>query len=279
VTVRRLLADGEECLRRAGVESPADAQWLMAAVLGCRRGELPLRGGGILENDRRELWKKWLDRRRGREPLQHILGHVPFAGVDLAVDGRALIPRPETEELIVHLIDRLGNAPPRSILDLGTGTGACILALAAAFPKAVPTACDIDGNALELARSNARRCGMGERVRFVQSDWFASLSGTWDLIVANPPYLSPEEWERTADEVRLHEPPIALISGMDGTAAARHILAAAGPFLSPGGLLAMEIGESHGAVLRECARGAGWKNVAIRRDLEGRERHLIAEMP
>ncbi|MDR3117160.1 MAG: peptide chain release factor N(5)-glutamine methyltransferase [Puniceicoccales bacterium] len=279
-SLAELLADGEEQLRRAGVENPdVDARWLMADALGCPRTELALHLREPLADNCRKTWENGLARRRRRVPLQHILKKMPFAGVILAVDSRALIPRPETEELVELLVERLRTDPPRQILDLGTGSGACILALGTAFPHAALTACDRDRRALALARANGIRCGLAGRVRWRQSDWFSRLGGTWDLIVANPPYLSQKEWERCADEVRLFDPFHALVSEDDGLADGKRILADGVRFLRPGGLLAMEMGAGQGSQLRDFALDQGWGEVRVLRDLGGRDRFLLAAVP
>jgi release factor glutamine methyltransferase len=206
-----------------------------------------------------------------------VLGTAPFADLCLAVDRRSLIPRPETEELVALAAARRSDRPPTGILDLGTGSGACILALARHFPRAVLTATDRDPAALAVARENMERSDGCAAVTLILSDWFENLRGSWDLIVANPPYLSAEEWAATEPEVRLYEPRTALVSGDEGMADLKKILATAGSFLAPGGLLALEMGAAHGRPLKEFAVAQGFMTVEVVRDLCGRERFLFAE--
>ncbi|MGE9293494.1 MAG: peptide chain release factor N(5)-glutamine methyltransferase, partial [Puniceicoccales bacterium] len=217
-------------------------------------------------------------RRGKREPLQHLLGEAHFHGLVLKADARALIPRPETEELVELLVERLGATPPATVCDLGTGTGAIALALAAAFPQAQITAVDASAAALTLAGENAATAGLAERVRFVESDWLAALDGErFSLIVSNPPYLTEEEWEQVEPEVRDWEPKSALTAGPDGLDDYRKIFAAAPAHLEPGGWLALETGISQHAALADIAQEAGFATTESLNDLSGRERFFLAQ--
>jgi release factor glutamine methyltransferase len=274
-TVVEMLSLGEERLRQAGVPDAAvDCQWLMAAALHCSRTELALRRREVVQGEERLNWERFLEKRSQRIPLQHILKKMSFAELTIAVDGRALIPRPETEELTTALVRC--NPSPRRILDLGTGSGACILALGTAFPDATLTAVDNDAAALQLAHENAVLCGLDGRICWQLSDWFSQLDGTWDLIVANPPYLSQEEWETCADEVRLFDPRQALVSGCGGMADGQRILSDGIFFIDPFGILAMEIGQGQGQKLKSFAKKQGWRWVAVAKDLAGQDRFLFA---
>jgi release factor glutamine methyltransferase len=219
-----------------------------------------------------------LVRRRGRrEPLQHLLGSVEFHGLHLKVDGRALIPRPETELLVATVLARRAAGPAR-ILDLGTGGGAIALALAQAWPGAAVTAVDRSPDALALAAENAAATGLGARVRFLGSDWFSALAPgeTFDLIVANPPYLSAEEVAAAAPEVRDFDPAAALAAGEGGLADLRAILLGARARLAPGGWLALETGVDHHPALAALARSAGYARSESLPDLTGRNRFFLA---
>jgi release factor glutamine methyltransferase len=211
-----------------------------------------------------------------REPLQYILGTAPFCNLMLEVSGNVLVPRPETEELVIALAELLSADPPRKILDLGTGSGACILALGRAFPAATLTACDCDDGALAVARRNAALCQLSNRVEFVRSDWFSQLRGSWDLIISNPPYLTEDEWLSAAPEIKMFEPKIALLGGgPDGTLCAKKILSAAQEFLNPSGLLAIEIGIHQGQVLANFSTKHGLQNISLQKDWSGRDRYLF----
>jgi release factor glutamine methyltransferase len=277
--LQSLVEDGERRLRAAGVESPlADAEWLMAEVCAVRRSELILRRGTTLAPAQRERWNRFLALRCSRIPLQHILGTAPFRDLTLAVNRFTLIPRPETEQLVEILIGHFaGRPPPASILDLGTGTGACILALGAAFPSATLTACDICPQALALARHNGASCMPGKRLTFLRSDWFSAVQGRWDLIVSNPPYLTEREWETAQREVREHEPKLALLGGTDGADCLRHILRSVANYLAADGVIALEMGIGHGDILLNLGKDLGI-SAKIFGDLSGRERFFVGKM-
>ena len=225
-------------------------------------------------------------RRLGGEPLQYVLGHWPFRGLDLDVDPRVLIPRPETEELVDHALAelaRLDEAAP-VVLDLGCGSGAIGLAiaqeLAARGLGARVIGVDVSEGALAVARANARKHGLTE-VSFVRSDWFGGLDASWrgrvHLVVANPPYVGAEELAGL-DPVLAHEPRGALVApehdGVAGFADAAAIVAAAPAWLAPGGALVLEHGDRQGPAALAAARDAGLEAVD-RRDLAGRDRVLI----
>ena len=216
-------------------------------------------------------------RRAQHEPLQYIVGEMEFFGAKLKVDRRALIPRPETERL-VELVGLSGMAlAPTKILDLGTGSGAIALALALLFPAAAITAVDRSEDALALARENAAATGLAERVTFLASDWFAAVpAGPFEIIVANPPYLSAEETAQTAPEVRGFEPLAALTAAEDGLADLARIIREAPRFLAPGGLLALETGVAHHARLLALAAAAGFSRTESKQDLSGRDRYFFA---
>lgn len=216
-------------------------------------------------------------RRSLREPVQYILGETEFHGLRLKVDRRALIPRPETEWMVEAVIGRAG-APPGRVLDLGTGTGAIALSLAAAWPQAEVTAVESSAEALSLARENAESAGLATRVKLVQSDWFAQVPADrpFDLIIGNPPYLSAEETAAAAPEVRDYEPTAALTAGEGGLSDLRAILRTAPGFTAPGGWIALETGPNQHEELRKIAAEAGWARFESLRDLAGRDRCILA---
>lgn len=278
--VTSLLHWAEEILSRRGVEDArCDGEWLLARVLGCGRMELYLFHGREVTPAERRAFEECVCRRARREPLQHILGTVTFGNLELMVDSRALIPRPETEELVGAIKNYYAAAAefPGSILDLGTGSGAIILALGKLFPEATLTASDLDANALSLARANAKHCSMEKRITFHQSDWFQMLRGTWDHIVSNPPYLNEGELESASPEVRLYEPRRALVAPRGGTGHLEIIIRGAPAFLSPGGLLAVETGITQHDYLIFVAGQVGLRVQERIRDLSGRPRMLLLQ--
>jgi release factor glutamine methyltransferase len=264
-------------LRKAGLETPRlDAELLIGHALGFSRTQLYLQFERPLAEDELAKLRPLVRRRAQREPLQYILGEVEFLGLRLKVDRRALVPRPETEELADLLVRRFS---PRRILDLGTGTGALALALASAFPEAEVTAVDRSSDALSLARENSAVLGL-ERVMFLESDWFSQIPPgrrPFDLVVSNPPYLTEEEWETAQPEVREFEPRQALVAAGSGRADLERILRETPQHLLEGGWLALETGVAQHAALFKVAEEAGFSTSESLRDMSGRERFFLAQ--
>jgi len=267
-----------EFLNGRGLENPRlNAELLIGHALDLPRMQLYLQFERLLTEADLEKIRPLVKRRGQREPLQYILGQAEFFHIRLKVDRRALIPRPETEQLC-ELITQVQLESPGTILDLGTGCGALALALATSYREASVTAIDDSEEALDLARENAAALGLAGRVRFLRSDWYAALDPAerFDLIVANPPYLSESEAGATEPEVRGHEPSRALSPGSGGTEALARIIDGAPRFLGEKGLLALETGIDQHATLRGWAAAVGLGRVESRRDLSGRDRHLLA---
>ncbi|MDF9827320.1 release factor glutamine methyltransferase [Ereboglobus sp. PH5-10] len=268
-----------------GIESARlDAELLIGHSLGLRRMQLYLQFERLLTEAELEKMRALVRRRAAREPLQYITGEVEWGGIRLKVDGRALIPRPETELLFEIALEAAGAARPETaataenILDLGTGTGALALALAKARPDARVLAADASDDALALARENAAALSLDARVSFLKSDWFGAVPAgeKFDLIVSNPPYLTREEIAETEPEVRQFEPHSALVAEDDGCADLLKIISGAPAFLKPGGVLALETGiAQHAALLAACA-DAGFARSESRQDLTKRDRFVIA---
>jgi release factor glutamine methyltransferase len=278
--VLEIIKKTTEFLAAKGVESSRlNAELLIGHALGLKRMELYLQFERLLTEQDLEKIRPLVKRRGQREPLQYILGETEFSGLRFKVDRRALIPRPETE-LLVEKIIGLVPAPPTAILDLGCGSGAIALALAKRFPAAHVTGVDISAEALALAHENATALGLSERVELVVSDWFSNLpsEARFELIVANPPYLSAEEAAITAPEVRGFEPVSALkpANGASGLEDLRAIIAAAAQFLATGGLLALETGPEQHPELLEWLSAAGFTRRVSEPDLTGRNRFLFA---
>lgn len=264
-----------------GVESARlNAELLIGHALGLKRMQLYLQFERTLTEPELEKIRPLVKRRSQREPLQHILGETEWSGLRLKVDRRALIPRPETE-MLVELVTARMAVPPLRILDLGTGTGAIALALAKRYEGAAVTAIDASEEALALAAENGRGLELSDRVSFVRSNWYEALQThePYDLIVSNPPYLTSEETAAAEPEVRVHEPVSALAAAEDGLADLRLIIAGAGSYLNPGGLLALETGIAQHAVLRGLLTDAGFVDVESKRDLTERDRFMFARRP
>lgn len=261
-----------------GIEHPRlDAELLIGHALGLKRMQLYIQFERLLAEPELEKIRPLVRRRAQREPLQYILGETEWFGLKLKVDRRALIPRPETE-LLAELVTQQLATPPARIIDLGTGSGALALALAKHWPEAKVTAIDRSVEALALARENAVQLALDGRVNFIESDWFGALpeGELFDLMVANPPYLTEAETNAAQPEVREHEPRNALVAADEGLSDLRQIIAAAPRYLATGGLLAMETGiAQHAEILRLCAT-AGFSRSESKQDLAGRDRIIFA---
>jgi len=267
------LRKAEDFLARKGLpRAKLEAGHLFAGVLGVRRLDLFLQFERLLTAEEVERLRAATVRRANREPLQHILGTAPFRDLILKSDRRALIPRPETEELVDLALSLFPADQAVRALDLGTGSGAIALALARERPAWKVEALDASEDALALARENAAALGLAERVAFARSDWFGAVTDAYDLIVSNPPYLTEAEVAAAEPEVRAHDPMSALVAPDGGLADLRRILEAAPRFLRPGGWVVLETGIDQHAALADITRSAGLVDGQGRADLSGRPR-------
>jgi release factor glutamine methyltransferase len=246
------------------------------AMAATGRSRSALVAAPVAAPDERDRLDALVGRRLGGEPLQYLEGSIPFGPVEVRVDGRALIPRPETEQLWELAVGLLGQAGPGTpLVDVGTGSGALALALKAAFPTAPVYGTDLSPAALELAEENAAAGGL--EVTFLEGDLLdplpERLRGRVEMVVSNPPYLSAAEWEALPDEIRLHEPREALVAGPEGTEVLARLAAEAYWWLGMGGWLICEIGESQGEAVLELF---GAYEREVRADLAGRPRFLVA---
>lgn len=220
-----------------------------------------------------ERLEEWVSRRISGEPFQYIVGSVEFYSVELEIGPGVLIPRPETEQLVEFALDAIRAIHSPHVLDLCTGSGAIALAIASERKDAACTGVDISEEALFWARRNLSRLGV-PNCRLLKGDLFAPLerSEEFDLITANPPYVSPEEYECLPKVVKEYEPRMALEAEEEGLALERRIINEAPRWLKPGGMLILEMGEGQGDALRKSMASAGFSGIEIRRDLAGRER-------
>ena len=216
-----------------------------------------------------------LRRRSDGEPLQYILGSWEFYGRAFRLTRDTLIPRPETEGLVEAVLDawRAGSRGAGRMLDVGTGCGAIAVTLAAEIPRVTVLAVDISRAALAVARENAHRIGVADRVRFCRADGYSALKrgDRFDVVVSNPPYVSEKEWDSLPREVRGYEPAQALLAGPDGLSMIRTLVANAGEYLKPGGGLWLEIGETQGNAVRRLPCGP-LRFAGVEKDLAGRDR-------
>ena len=283
-TISELLRKTTSYLKEKGSSSPRlDAEVLMTEILGLSRVELYTNYEQPLTPPEVDRYRELIRRRSVGEPVAYILGRASFRNLTLRVDRDVLIPRPETEQVVEIAVQYLmeGNWPtPPMVLDLGTGSGAIAISIACGFPEAEVTATDASANAIELARENARTAGAGERIEFVHSDLFEALDPltTYDLIVSNPPYISEEEWETLAPDVRDFEPREALFGGIDGLDYFRRLAVEAPQFLKPHGALVMEIGHLQGPAVLELMHASDlYRAVRVGQDYAGHDRIVVGQ--
>ena len=275
---RHALADK---FRQAGIDSAeADARLLMAYALGVDRAELIANGGRALTVEQAEAIDALAARRLRREPVARIFGHKEFWSLSLQIGPAVLVPRPETETVVEAALDAVARDARQMaqlrILDIGTGSGALLLALLSELPNAVGTATDISAAALDVARANAERSGLAGRCTFIACDIAAGVPGPFDLIVSNPPYVVHGEIASLAPEVRDYDPALALDGGADGLDGYRAIAAQARGLLAPGGKLIVELGAGQEAAVRALFTNAGLTAAAVLNDLAGIPRALTA---
>jgi release factor glutamine methyltransferase len=283
MTVSEWLEKAEDYLDQRGVpEAKASAEFLMAEMLGVGRATALSRGRQPLtERQALHFWE-WVKRRGKREPLAYILGRQPFLGLDIAVTRDSLIPRPETEELVVECerLVRSSKVAAPKILEIGTGTGCVAIALAQLLPQSTVIATDVSDKALALAMKNAVAHNAHHRIRFVREDLFSgrqSLRGWADLLVSNPPYIPTKDLDGLEPEV-LAEPRLALDGGRDGLDAVRAIVSGASAMLKPGGHIALEIEERQGPAASKLLHAAGFQGVNIKKDAQRRDRIAVGKL-
>ena len=255
-------------LDESGVPSPrVDAEILVAEVLGSTRSALYSADTQLSEKHALRL-RSLVARRRAREPLAYILGEWGFRRLTLKVDRRVLVPRPETEVLVERCLEHLRDLAEPRVLDVGVGSGAIALAIADEHPAAQVLAVERSADALAAARENLAHARVDGRVEFRQGDLLAGISGPFDLVVSNPPYVSPKDFDTLEPEVRLFEPREALVGVGVGVEIAR----AARAVLAPGGWLLLECGDGQAADLAAGLERLGYRDVVRTRDLADRER-------
>nr|WP_108483364.1 peptide chain release factor N(5)-glutamine methyltransferase [Oceaniglobus ichthyenteri] len=266
---RDLLRAATCALEQAGIDgAPRDARLLLAHSIGVAPGRLTLILGDSVSEQARDNFQGAIQARLARKPVSHILGRKAFWEGEFEVTQDTLAPRPETETLIEHALAK----PFSTILDLGTGTGCIAISLLMARPETHATACDISPAALAVAGRNATRHGVQDRLTLVQSDWFSNLTGRFDLIVSNPPYIAAAEMPGLAPEVREFDPDLALTDHGDGLTAYRAITERAMAHLTPEGRLLVEIGATQGAAVQNLFAQAGFGAIRCFPDLDGRDR-------
>lgn len=279
-TLAESLAAARLRLSQAGIADPArDARTLIAGILGLSSTAFVTDGARPLDDMQLDAIDKALARRVAHEPVHRILGRRAFSRLDLMLSPETLEPRPDTEILVDMLVPYARRIVASSggcrILDLGTGTGAICLALLDLVPGATGVGADLSAGALETAKRNADMNGVADRFEAVESDWFTAVTGAFDIIVSNPPYIVRSVVGTLDEDVRLYDPILALDGGDDGLDAYRAIAAGAGDHLRENGLVAYEIGYDQMDQVTGIMRENGFARVEAAQDLGGNDRALV----
>lgn len=277
MSISALLTQANHFLEASlGTIDKIEVYWILSEVLSYSLSELRLYGQKKISKDKLELFQQAILRRSKGEPLQYILGNVPFYNLNLKVGPGVLIPRPETEELVEYAIQQFSNLGV--ILDLCTGSGAIALALAQAYPNVAVHATDLSPQALEYAKQNAQHHCL-EHVKFYLGDLLSPvmhLKGKVEILTANPPYISLKDYQLLEHEVIDFEPSMALTDQADGLTFIKRIASEAHDFLLKSGTLFCEIGEDQGEPSRQIFSSYGWSEVKIIKDLTKRDRIIFA---
>jgi release factor glutamine methyltransferase len=280
-TVRRVLDWTRGHFERQAVDAPRlTAELLLGSTLQLPRVKLYMDLDRPLLPGELAAYRELIKRRLAGEPTQYLVGHTDFYGRRFHVDPRVLIPRPETELLVEAALRGLARDAPAPVLDLCTGSGCVAVTVALERPLATVWAVDLAPDALAVARANAERLGAAERVTFLEGDLFAPLppEARFAVVVANPPYIRSADLPGLQREV-LREPTLALDGGPDGLRVLRRIIDGALRVLAPGGLLALETSDDQGAALETLLHAAGYREVALEKDLARQDRLALARAP
>ena len=274
--LRTLFAEAVSQLRNSGIKNATrDVRALVSFAVDVPIDRLTLCAEDKLNDAQIQKANVVIMRRCEGWPVSRITGKRLFWGREFIVTNDVLDPRGDTETLIALALQR----PAERILDLGTGTGAIGITLAAEWSDATLIATDLSDKALKVARRNAKRLGVSERCQFIKSDWFSAIEGAFDLIVSNPPYISQTEVAGLAPEVKYHEPLIALSPGEDALCAYREISSQAMRYLTPDARLLLEIGYTQGETVSNLLGEAGFRNIVVHLDFEQKDRVVTCSVP
>ncbi|MDR1491329.1 MAG: peptide chain release factor N(5)-glutamine methyltransferase [Planctomycetaceae bacterium] len=283
-TVKRLLEWTTEYFKKNSTDSPRlDAEILLAQSLSCKRIDLYIRFAQLPSESERTKFRELVKRRAAGEPVAYLVGYKEFYSLPFEVTRDTLIPRPETEHLVVESLDilaKMSGSGNLSVCDVGTGSGAVAIAIAKNAPKCRVTAVDISDAALEVAKRNAQKHEVAGRITFLAADLLSAFPEhpIFDLIVSNPPYVSESEYEKLSPDVKNYEPKSALLAGEDGTATIRRLAEQAAPRLRQNGFFLTELSPMIAERIAETLRQLGWRHVRTVRDLAGRERIAAAQL-
>ncbi len=276
-TITAARRDLTDQFRAARLETPdLDARILLMAATGLCHADLITRNGDRLSPGNSEKLAVMAERRLAGEPIDHILGYREFYGYRFEVTKDVLSPRPETELLVEVALAAIKNVKTPHILDLGTGSGAIVVSILAENPSATGIAVDLSEDALKIAQTNARTHNVNRRLDFLQGSWFEPITGHFDIILSNPPYITDAAMGQLSREVANFDPDIALRGGPDGLEAYRAIIGGASAHLKPGGCLIFEIGYDQGQAVTALLKAANFRDIDLARDLAGHDRVIRA---
>lgn len=280
MNLKEILKKGIQVLKEANIEAPAiDAGVILCHVTGFDRSFIYTHGENVPERSKEAQFFRLIKERASGKPLQYITGHQEFMSLDFNVNSSVLIPRQDTEILVEAVIEfaKKTEAAKLNVLDMGTGSGCIAISIAHYIKGCYVTAVDISAEALKLARENAARVGVQDRVTFLQSDLFQGFSlscknnNLFDIIVSNPPYITSDEMSKLDRQVKDFEPILALSGGEDGLTYYKKIISESGKFLNSGGLLAFEVGYNQAAQVSHLME-EGFSDINVIKDLSGTNR-------
>ena len=274
MTVQELLTASQAKLRECGISDPVrDARLLLADCLELRTQNLNLLDDSCISEIKISKFWRMINERCKRKPVSKILGYRSFWGRDFEINENVLDPRGDTETLIELILD----CNFENMLELGTGSGAIAITVLAERPEVTCVATDISKYALNTARTNSKRHGVESRLKLLYSNWFDKISGSFDIIVSNPPYISSKEYAQLSAEVVKYDPKISLTLGGDGLEAYREILSQALEKLSKNGHIFLEIGYTQANAVGHLFREAGFQQIKVHKDLGSRDRVISAK--
>ena len=274
MTVQELLTASQAKLRECGISDPVrDARLLLADCLELRTQNLNLLDNSCISEIKISKFWRMINERCKRKPVSKILGYRSFWGRDFEINENVLDPRGDTETLIELILD----CNFENMLELGTGSGAIAITVLAERPEVTCVATDISQYALNTARTNSKRHGVQNRLKLLYSNWFDKISGSFDIIVSNPPYISSKEYAQLSAEVLKYDPKISLTLGGDGLEAYREILSQALEKLSKNGHIFLEIGYTQANAVGHLFREAGFQQIKVHKDLGSRDRVISAK--
>jgi len=283
-TLGELIAETRQTLEQAGIDSAGqEALWIIEHALRLPTHQMVADRDRALSFAELQAVRALIGRRVAREPLQYILGTQEFCGLEFDINPAVLIPRPETELLVETVVQRISVERQATIIDVCTGSGCIAVAIARLRPRARVIATDLSVASLDVARQNAARHAVDERITWLEGDLLgpltdSKLEGSIDLIVSNPPYIAESDWATLQPEVRLFEPRSALVAGSQGTELHQRLLQEAGRYLVSGGVLVMEIGAGQAHAIRRIVdRMSGYRFHQLVYDAAGLERMVIME--